>query len=177
MKICIDAGHTGVDPGAVGARGTHESDINLRIAQILRDKLEARGCSVIMTRALYYQPALDDLARRAEISNNYESDYFVSIHCNAATTTAAHGFEVYYFNGSRMGNILAGKICQQLDNQLVFANRGIKPADFQVLRETNCPAVLVECGFITNPDEEKFLLGILGQVAVAQAIADGLCEP
>ncbi|MEI6287457.1 MAG: N-acetylmuramoyl-L-alanine amidase [Bacillota bacterium] len=177
MKICIDAGHTGADPGAIGQRGTHESDINLRIAQILQTKLEARGYETVMTRTSYYQPELDNLALRAKIANDQDCDYFVSIHCNAAESPSAHGFEVYYFPGSKAGNVIAGKICQQLDKRLVFANRGIKAANFQVLRETKCPAVVVECGFITNPDEERFLLGIMAQSAIAQAIADGLSEP
>ena len=177
MKVAIDAGHTGSDPGAIGPRGTRESDINLRIAQILQSKLAARGCSTVMTRNGYNQPALDDLALRTTIANDQRCDYFVSIHCNAATSPLAHGFEVYYYNGSQAGARLAKKICRQLEKRLLLANRGAKPANFQVLRETNCPAVIVECGFITNPTEERLLLGILGQAAIAQAIAAGLSEP
>jgi len=177
MKVCIDAGHTGLDPGAVGCRGTRESDINLRIAQILQTKLEARGCRTVMTRSLYNQPELDDLGVRVAVANDQRCDYFVSIHCNAAASPLAHGYELFYCQGSSAGANLAEKICRQLEKRLLLANRGAKPANFQVLRETVCPAVIVECGFITNPTEERLLLGILGQVAIAQSIAAGLSEP
>ena len=181
MRICIDAGHTGTnpdcDPGATGTRGTAESDINLRIAQILRTKLQQRKAIAIMTRDQYNAPEVDDLARRAIICNNAGCDCFVSIHCNAAVAPNASGFEVYCYNGSAAGNKLASKIINQLAKQTPLINRGVKAANFQVLRETNCPAVLVECGFLTNPQDERYLLGIIGQAAIAQAIADALLLP
>ena len=181
MKICIDAGHTGTnpdcDPGATGTRGTAESDINLRIAQILRTKLQQRQAIAIMTRNQYNAPEIDDLARRAAICNNAGCECFVSIHCNAAVTTSASGFEVYFYNGSARGNLLANKIINRLQQQTLLLNRGVKGSNFQVLRETNCPAVLVECGFLTNPQDERYLLGIIGQATIAQAIADALLLP
>ena len=175
MKVCIDAGHSGADPGALGLTGSKESDVNLSIAQLLRNRLVFAGHEVVMTRTRAREPESDSLRHRVEQCNAALCECFVSIHCNAAATPLAHGFEVYYFNGSQAGNALAGRINAALDKRIPLYNRGVKPANFQVLRETVCPAVLIECGFITNADDERYLLLPTNQAHIAQAVCEALC--
>jgi N-acetylmuramoyl-L-alanine amidase len=178
MKICIDPGHSGrPDPGAIGCTGSRESDLNLTIAKILTEKLAARGDLVILTRILPEQPETDSLANRCFLANTAKVDLFLSIHCNSFTDPAAHGFEVWYYSGSDAGKNLAAKIRDSMSLKIPLYNRGICPSSsLFVLKHTSAPAVLIECGFISNPDDEKYLLAQAGQTAIAAAIVQALCE-
>ena len=96
MKVCIDPGHGGSQPGAVGPNGTLEKDITLAVSLKLRDLLKAQGFEIIMTREtdkdVRTRPQENELQARCNVANNAKADYFVSIHCNAAEDKSAHGF-------------------------------------------------------------------------------------
>ena len=172
MKICIDPGHSGpFEPGAC-AGGRTEAEFTLQIAQCVKSKLELRGHGVSLTRA--GQVADSELAWRAELANNWGADLFISIHCNSAERVDAEGTETYHYPGSSEGLRLAGCIQQHMTEALLTEDRGVKEANFQVLRETDCPAVLVECGFISNPVDRAMLADPQEQEKMGLAVAAGV---
>lgn len=179
MKICIDAGHNdrGHDTGANG-RKSREQDITYGIASDLRDILTANGFEVKMTREKQSDclgtSLHSSLAERVNISNSFGAEYFVSIHCNSASDPNAKGTETYVCAFGGTAEKLAKKIQSHLVSSLGTLDRGVKTGNFQVIRDTYCPAILVETAFISNPSEEELLLN--KQQDFAQAIADGLFE-
>lgn len=170
LKICIDPGHGGTDPGAIGPHGMHEKDIVLLVAHELKRILHM-DCEIAMTR---YSDIFVSLNERADCANREGADFFISLHCNAAGTSQAHGAETFHFPGSSQGAKLAGSIQRELVVQTGVRDRGTKTANFAVLKGTQMPAVLVELGFISNPEEEQWLGDIDNQVLLAQAIAKGI---
>lgn len=179
MKICIDAGHNdrGHDTGASGSR-SREQDITYGIASILRDILTANGFEVKMTREKQSDclgtSLNSSLAERVKISNDFGAEYFVSIHCNSAADKSAKGTETYVCAFGGTAEKLAKKVQSHLVSSLGTMDRGVKIGNFQVIRDTYCPAVLVETAFLSNPSEEELLLK--KQQEFAQAIAEGLFE-
>lgn len=174
LKICIDAGHGGRDPGAVGRRPfvLQEKDVNLEIALHLESELERRGWPVIMTRR---QERSLGLGSRARFANRHNADLFISLHANAASVDTAEGMEVFHFPGSIHGKRLAeGILTSMLHRFPDHRRRGIKEANFTVLRRTVMPAVLVETEFLTHPRQLQFLADEVNQHALAVAIADGI---
>lgn len=169
-KICIDPGHGGKDPGAT-AQGVNEKDIVLNVSTILKQLLERQGLQVIMTRT---NDTFVELKDRCNIANREKVDVFVSIHCNSASSTQAHGFEIFHSMGSTKGNKLSADIKSSVNENrsLVRADRGIKPANFTVLTGTNMPAVLVELAFISNDIDREILK--TKQNEFAKAIAKGI---
>lgn len=181
MKVCVDAGHGGRDPGAIGWEPFlyKERDFTLAVALLLEDELEERGHEAVLVRRT---DRTVGLAARAAFANRYDADLFVSIHANAAASVAAEGIEVYHFPGSEGGRIYARQILESLMNAFPdHTNRGVKEANFAVLRLTRMPAVLVEYEFITHPDQLVFLADASNQKemarAVARAISDAHDEP
>ena len=172
MRICIDPGHSGpMEPGACAA-GYTEAALNLAIAYRLGSELAGKGYDVIYTRS---GDILDDgLAFRADIANQVTADLFISIHCNAAESTAAHGVEVFSYPGSLSGHRLAECLQLELAALAYTANRGVKEADFAVLRLTNMPAVLVECGFLTSDYDRAIFTSTDGQQLIGKAIVSGI---
>lgn len=172
MKIIIDPGHSGaVEPGAC-AGGIKECDVVLLIAKLLGELLYDAGHAVLFTRT--GEITTTDLQFRAELANANEAELFISIHANSVSNPAAHGSEVYHYPGSRVGRQLASFIQSHLVAELGTVDRGVKAADFAVLRETMCPAVLVEAAFLSNERERNILASYTGQLAVAQAIFQGV---
>jgi len=178
MIICIDPGHGGSDPGAVGKVST-EKDNSLSICLKLRSLLEYFDHEVIMTRdtdkdvAYPGASASVELQARCDISNNANADLFLSVHCNSYSNPGAHGTETFYMEGSTKGSLLA----QYIHGELVgmgLTNRGTKTAGFKVLRSTDAPAALVELAFISNPEEEAMLADENMQEAFAEAICRGI---
>jgi N-acetylmuramoyl-L-alanine amidase len=181
--IVIDAGHSGTpDPGAVGPAGTRESDRALEVAYKLKNILMRNNFSVIMTREMPDQPVTDELDYRTTLANNYAAAAFVSLHCNAAESQDAVGCEVWTTPGKTGADDLAEAVLNEFEKQLpglylrkdLSDGDGDKEARFYVLRETDAPAILVEMGFITNPEEEATLATDAYQFTIAQAIADGV---
>jgi N-acetylmuramoyl-L-alanine amidase len=174
MKICIDAGHGGSDPGAIGTEPFHleEKDFNLNLAETLEGQLESRGHWVVMTRR---KDRYVSLPARANFANRLEAEFFVSIHANAAESYLADGMEVFYFPGSQAGRNAATTVLNSMIESFPdHRNRGVKSANFTVLRLTNMPAILVESEFLTNPDQLQFLANMENQQNLATAIADGI---
>jgi N-acetylmuramoyl-L-alanine amidase len=171
MKICIDAGHGGSDPGTVGTSPFRvaEKAVALQISLLLEQELEERGHWVVMTRRT--DRTLSLLAR-VRFANRLKADLFASVHANAAASAAVEGMEVYHFPGSREGRRAAVAVLAGLVSAFPrHRNRGVKEANFAVLRETTMPAILVETEFLTHPRQLEFLADPESQKALAEAIA------
>lgn len=169
MKIIIDAGHGGRDPGAVGAKGLKESWVNLKIAKRVK-KLLSKNYKVKLTRWRNNYISLQDRCKRA---NKLKGDLFISIHCNSSGREA-RGVETYVaVKPSRKTFDLAESIQREL-SKVATPDRGIKFNNFAVLVGTEMPAVLVECDFISNPAVEKLMRTSKWRKAVAKAIAKGI---
>lgn len=169
--VVLDAGHGGSQTGALYA-GVNEKDINLAVAKKVEAILLRQGYNVVMTRA---EDTMVGLYDRADIANAVEADVFVSIHSNAAeNSTDFTGIYTYYHPSSRRGARLAQAIQTPLCELTGGIDRGIKDADFVVLRETNMCAVLVEMGFMTNSGELQRLITPSYQDKLAAGIAEGI---
>lgn len=169
MKICVDPGHGGNDTGAVGPTGLTESSVALAIGQYLAVTLESYSVGVRMTRTADVPVAL---GTRCAIANDWNADYFVSIHLNCDGPTAC-GIETLYKTNN--GKALATPIQKQMIVATGDQDRGLKVRnDLYVLNGTKMPACLAETGFISNPDfETKFRTADYQQL-LADAIAQGL---
>ncbi|MFL0195419.1 cell wall-binding repeat-containing protein [Clostridium sp. WILCCON 0269] len=178
--ICIDPGHGGYDSGAVGPTGTLEKNVTLAVALKVGKILESNNVQVIYTRTSDNVPwpsdVAEDLQMRCDISNNSGANYFVCIHANSADDPTVGGTETYYFDGSTAGEKLAQSIQEELVKTTGLQDRGIKTADYYVLKNTNSPAILTELAFISNPKEEALLASDNFQNECAQAIAAGIME-
>ncbi|MCB6417324.1 GBS Bsp-like repeat-containing protein [Streptococcus salivarius] len=186
--VYLDAGHGGYDPGA-SYFGISEKSLTLAIQSRVKDKLEAEGYQVVTTRT---SDTYVDLTDRSRAANASESDIFVSIHINASGSSAAQGIETYYYqpyaeypsrinatyhaNPTRlsMSDTLANAIQSSLINATGAQNQGVKRQTFAVLRETTAPAVLLELGFLSNPQEAARLNTSAYQETLANAIVAGI---
>lgn len=172
-KIAVDPGHGGTDPGASGfglAEKTAVLDIGLR----LRDLLEADGATVIMTRTT---DATVSLADRVAVANNNNVDRFVSVHANSCGSCGAKGTETYYHSSlpsTSTSADLATNAQQQVVEQMGTTDRGVKQADFYVLRETNMPAALVETAFIDQSSDNALLASASSRQEFALGILHGI---
>ena len=187
--VVIDAGHGGEDGGASSATGTAEKDINLQVALILRDLLEASGIPTIMTRTqdiLLYDRTTNyhghkkslDLAARKTIADHTQNCILVSIHMNAYPASQYHGLQVWYSTADPVSQSLAQGV-QEAALQLDPTNhRRIKAADQRIylLHHATYPAILVECGFLSNPEEAERLCQPSYQQALAMVIFKAICE-
>ena len=177
MRICIDPGHGGTDPGAIGVKPfeLREKDFNLAVALLLEEQLLDRGFEVLLTRR---QDRTLSLSARADFANRHGAGLFLSIHANAAAAPSAEGMEVFHFPESSAGKSLAKPILKSLLAAFPdHRDRGVKEANFTVLRLTHMPAALVECEFLSSPKQLRFLAKAENQRGLAQAIADALPPP
>lgn len=167
FKVCLDAGHGGNDSGAVG-QNEKEKNMNLLLAHLAKMRLEC-WCEVVMTR---YDDVFVTLENRAKIANDEGCDIFVSLHFNGFTEMSAHGAETWYYPGSTLGVRLAGLVQNEIVEATGRRDRGLKSnRGFAVLKLTRMPAILVESGFITNPDDEEYFRCINNMVTLAEAVA------
>ena len=179
-KIFIDPGHnpTGNDTGAVGY-GLKEQDVTVEIALKLKPLLERNGFEVKMSRNSLKDTVAEglnaSLAGRYNAANSWDADIFVSIHCNSANTKA-YGCETYYYTGSSKGRRLADCVQPELAKETGLCNRGVKSANFAVIKHTNMPAILVETAFIDNYDDNRFLASDDGKYKCAVGIYKGICD-
>ena len=179
-KIYIDPGHnpTGNDTGAVGY-GLKEQDVSVQVGIILRELLLVSGQTVKMSRENITDTVSSSLngslAGRYNAANSWDADIFVSIHCNAANTKA-YGCETYYCTGSNQGKVLAECVQPHMAAETERYNRGVKSANFAVIKHTNMPAILVETAFIDNYDDNRFLASDDGKYKCAVAIYKGVCD-
>ena len=176
--LALDPGHGGKDPGAIGPSGIQEKVINLAVAKKVVNFLKP-VVDVMLTRDT--DKALGntlgaDLSARASIANQAKADVVVSIHCNSADASSAHGTETFSYSDSVQGKLLAQKLQTRLVSALDLTDRGCKESRFAVVRQTNMPAALVELAFISNPTEEALLENDEFQNKAAWAIAQGICD-
>jgi len=177
--VILDAGHGGWDPGKTGTQGDNEKNINLQIAQKLKQYLEQGGAVVYMTRnsdEALGQKKGEDMKERKRIANESEGDIFVSIHQNAFPKGSAKGAQVFYHKQSQEGKKLAEEIQKSLKKYVDDENtREIKEnTNYYILKKTELPSALVECGFLSNLEEEKKLNTEEYQQKVAWAIYVGI---
>lgn len=177
-SIVIDPGHGGSDTGAVGPTGVTEASVTLGVSKDLRTILENSGARVTMTRDsdrdVYGPFATDRQELQARVNvGEYTpgAEIFVSIHCNAFSNPASNGMETYYYAGSSKGERLATLVNEELDKAEGLFNRGVKTANFYVIKHSSMPATLAELAFITNPHEEQLLANSQYQMKLATAIA------
>jgi len=161
-KVCIDCGHGGSDCGAIGVNNYKEKDYNLLVGKKIIEYLKNYSVEIIATRETDKYISLED---RVNISNYNNVDLFISIHCNAHSNTNAHGFESYSYTGnSEIQKLLHKNILSRIPN---IKDRGIKKANYYVLKYTKANAVLIECGFITNSTDYKILLNNIDNFALS----------
>ena len=177
----LDAGHGGRDGGTSGVgSGVRESDINLKITRILEQALLKEGATVIMTRTdeNAIAPSKDaDMAKRREIISSSGQCATVSIHQNRYEDAAVRGPQVFYAPGSAEGNKLAEAIQTQMNEQLeVPKPKDAAEGNYYITKSGSAPAVIVECGFLSNPEEDALLNREEYQKKIAKAIRDGLAE-
>jgi N-acetylmuramoyl-L-alanine amidase len=173
-KIFINPGHSpdfnnGGDPGAVSPRtGLKEAEVALKVGTLVKQYLEAVGYEVYLLQS-------DSLGYICDESNNWDSDYFVSIHCNAAANYSAKGCETWIYSGSVKGRRLADSIQEEIIKNIPIVDRGIKVSNgLYVLKNTNMPSVLVELGFVTSEVDEQLLSDSHYQDEYARCIARGI---
>lgn len=167
IKIVIDPGHGGNDPGGIGVSGVLEKDVNLSVASFLKKNLEQQGMEVVMTResdqGLYSETASnkkrEDLAKRIEIIEQEQPDFVVCIHQNIFTDAKYSGAQVFYYKESEEGAQLAGNIQKQLIAGVDPKNTRVPKSNmnYYMLKESPAPIVIVECGFLSNKEEEAKL--------------------
>jgi len=184
FTIVIDAGHGGKDGGCSGINtDTKESDINLAVAKKLQTYLENMGFDIVMTRDTENALCSDnednfkvtDMEKRAEIINGVKPSLVVSIHMNSFPMPSEYGAQCYFQEGDEIGEAIASTIQSQLqvglgENARDFVNHG----DYYLLTSTTYPTVIVEGGFLSNPDEEALLITDDYQSRVAYSIMCGI---
>jgi N-acetylmuramoyl-L-alanine amidase len=169
--VVIDAGHGGHDYGARSRWGGQEKHNALSVALKLEPKLRAAGFKTVMTRKGDYFVPLDE---RASISNRASSAVFVSIHFNHSRKRRVSGAEVYY--KSEPSRMIAQRILSNLDALPGLGSRYVKAANFRVLKKNQYPAVLVECGYLSNKNEGKLSANAQQHERLATAIANALIQ-
>ena len=183
--VVIDAGHGGSDPGKVGINNQLEKEINLKIAEILKDFLRAEGIEVVMTResdaGLYDEGAsnkkVQDMKRRLEIIEKADPVIVVSIHQNSYHEEYVKGAQVFYYTTSESSRQLAEVIQEQLRSLDPDNRREAKGNDsYFLLKKTSKPIVIVECGFLSNREEAEKLSSALFQEKMAWNIHMGIMK-
>ena len=169
VTVVIDAGHGGYDRGGIPGQRIAEKDMTLDVAQRLKNVLSASGYRVVMTRST---DVFVPLGGRVAIANSYRNAIFVCIHFNATGRSGASGIETYFY--SRESLPLASAIHYYVTGGAPSANRGVRRRGYYVLRRTSIPAVLIECGFLTNPTEAAYAQSVSYRQKLAEEIAAGI---
>lgn len=188
MRIVLDAGHGGIDGGVTGKRtGVKESDVNLSIVLALQDCLIEQGFDVILTRktdAGLYDTTVKgfkkrDMQKRKEIIQRAAPTMLLSIHQNYYPSATSRGGQVFY----RADDNKSLQLAEILQNRLntLYAAQNVRArketvGDYYMLRCAECPSVLLECGFLSNEQDERLLLDTDWQKSLAQQIAEGVTE-
>lgn len=169
--VVLDAGHGGEDPGGIPSNIIPEKGVALDVTKRTKDYLNEAGVRTIMTRNGDYFVSLD---RRAAIGNAHKGAIFVSIHFNSGVRRGANGIESYYY--SSRGKPLAQLLLRNVLKTTTGENRGLKHANFRVLRKAKNPAALIECGFLTNPRDVKLASSRKYRDQLARQIALAILE-
>ena len=187
--VIIDAGHGGEDPGAVGASGVYEKDLNLSIATLMATELRNMGYTVVLTRTedkMLYLPEenikgmrkISDLKNRCKLTEEYPDCIFVSIHMNSYGSSKYSGLQTYYSDGNEQSRVLADKIQSSVRKTLQQDNkRQIKNGkSLYLLENSKGTAVIVECGFLSNGIECEKLSQKEYQKELSFSIVCGIIE-
>lgn len=167
--IVIDAGHGGYDRGGIPGQRVAEKEMTLDVAQRLKKVLAANGYRVVMTRD---SDVFVPLGTRVAIANSYPNSIFVSVHFNSAKRRGASGIETYFYDRESLP--LASAIHYFVAGGAPSSNRNVRRRGYYVLRKTRNPAVLVECGFLTNPSEAALAQTSSYRQKLAEEIAAGV---
>lgn len=181
--ICIDPGHGGTDTGAIGKKNgqdVYEKNFTLAISLHLRDLLEAAGAHVVMTRETdkdVYKPYDDDtseLQARCDIAAANKADVFVCIHIDSFSDPSVDGATAYYYAKTDHDVLLAQALHQATIDEVSIPDRGVRASHLYVNMHTSMPSVLVELGYISNPERVDMLSSDDGPKALAKSLFDGL---
>ena len=187
--IIIDAGHGGEDGGAVSDEGISEANLNLAIALKLQNLLEQSGATVILTRsdenAIYdvdkktlREKKVSDIKNRVKIGNSSSADIFISIHLNKIPQSQYYGWQTFFKNGSEDGKRLATGIQDNLNEAIQKENKRepLKISNVYIIKHVEIPTAIVECGFLSNEEEEKQLQDNEYQNKLAWGIYNGIMD-
>ena len=186
LTVVLDAGHGGEDGGAIGKSNVYEKDLNLSIALKIGTKLKESGINVVFTRTediLLYDRNVDftnkkkalDLAARVKIAQDTPNCVFVSIHMNSFSQPQYRGFQIYYSKNNTLSRILATDIQSAVKADLQpWNNRKITEATSRIfiLDRLTCPAILIECGFLSNAEECRLLTTEIYQNQLSEIISE-----
>jgi N-acetylmuramoyl-L-alanine amidase len=167
--VVIDAGHGGHDRGGIPGQRVAEKEVTLDVAQRLKKALAASGYRVVMTRD---SDVFVPLGTRVAIANSYDNAIFVSVHFNSAKRSGASGIETYFYDRESLP--LASAIHYYVAGGAASSNRNVRRRGYFVLRKNRNPAVLVECGFLTNPTEAALAQSAAYRQKLAEEIAAGV---
>ena len=180
LVILIDAGHGGFDGGAVGSKtGVVEADLNLEVSKKLENELTSRGCYVIMTRSdadAIGESKNKDMQARKALMQLERVDIVISIHMNKFKDSTVSGPMVFYMKGSDRGRLLAESVIFSICEKTGRPQRAANPEDLFVLRVPKAPSILVECGFLSNSEDESLLVTSDYQQKLVKGIADGIAD-
>lgn len=174
FKIVIDPGHGGEDPGAEGTSGQYEKDFSMQLAQKVIELAELETqIDIYLTRSEDRTISSID-SERTEFANQLGADLFISIHGNTYTDSSVFGTETYYYREESLP--FTTIMHRNLVNATESRDRGVKKESFFVVRDTVMPAVILEVGYLTNPDEENNMWKDDYQYRVAASIIEGIKE-
>lgn len=164
FHVVLDAGHGGMDQGAC-VDGVSEAGLNLKIVNLLATELRNRGCAVSLTRVdseslnspYARNKKVEDMAKRREKIRSLQPDLVISIHLNTYPLSSVSGLQCFYANETAGSKDYATAIQNQFNQSGLPIYKQVKPTDFNLVEHSPCPAVLIECGFLTNPRERQLL--------------------
>ena len=183
--VIVDPGHGGSDPGSIGYKTKiHEADLNLTLSLMLKDKLESAGINVIMTRkdnnALIEGSGKtwkkEDMQKRKELIKQYRPNMVISLQQNSYTNHSLRGAQVFYDKTSDISKQIADFIQEQFKEGLDKSIKATSPGDYFMLKCTYAPSVLVECGFLSNAEDEKLLTTPEYQDKIVDCIYKGIVK-
>lgn len=178
FRVAVDPGHGSIDKGT-SHRDIYEKDINLAIAKLLTKELKKVNIIPIMTRTedkLYQDSRRADIRYRPKLANKRKADIFISLHVNNYSSSYPAGSQVFYKSGSEASKKLAKQITSELVQLRPENKRELKHGNYYVLNKASCPAVLIETGFLSNPEDRKKLVSDDYQRAVAVAIKNSIVK-
>ncbi len=183
--VVIDPGHGGTDPGSIGYKTKiHEADLNLKLSLMLKEKLESAGINVVMTRDT--EKAMiegsgrawkkQDMELRKTLIKNTRPNMVISLHQNSYTNHSYRGAQVFYDKTSDISKQIADFIQEQFKQDLDKSIKATSPGDYFMLKCSAAPSVIVECGFLSNEEDEKLLLDETYQTKIVDCIHKGIVK-
>ena len=184
-QVILDAGHGGSDPGKIGLNNLLEKDINLAITEKVKKCLEKEKITAELTRKEDKglgttgdgSKKTEDMQARVKMINETKPVLTVSIHQNSYEDPETHGAQVFYYEGSKEGKMLAELLQKSLIDNVDPQNHRVAKANsgYYILKNTSAPTVIVECGFLSNPEEESLLISAAYQEKLVEALQKGIC--